>query len=433
MAEDNPKLEIKIPPKPIHNTREVFIAENEKNILGARGFKFSLGNDFSRKTNLYDRIKNSESGSKFNIDRTVLPDISNYYNNKNTSRLIKSRSLLNINNNNLKCLTNRENMNNYNNLKPKSPIDNIRYKNNSINSPNNNKYIFSSLSSPKSFNNITNFTSFSSTKNEELNSKHNLTKLRKNFVLKNINNSVPEKNINQPEDNLIKVSTLKKLRKYDGLNNLKKIRIKNNNVKSYFKGVESVFIYPEQIYPVLNDTKPKGKKDSFDTYENNIKEKIEKNNEYKEDQRRLLFEDQAKLDLVNSKEFYNILINREYYFKTQINKNNIFKQKDMHDEKNNLKKKLNYLKKIAFRNENILKRNNSIEYINENNNDTNKDNNENKETNTSGNELNKTIMKKGEDENIEKVRIDGKTYILKNQMEQIARKILNKCKVYNDK
>ena len=428
MAEDNPKLEIKIPPKPINNTREAFIAENEKNILGARGFKFSLGSDFSRKINLYDRIKNSESGSKFNIDRTVLPDISNYYNNKNTSRLIKSRSLLNIYNNNLKCLTNREI------IKPKSPIDNIRYKNNSINSPTDDKYIFSSLSSPKSINNITNFRSFSPTKKEEINSVHNLSKLRRNFVLTNINNSVQETNINKPEDNLIKVNTLKKLRKYNGLNNLKKIRIKNNNVKSYFKGVESVFIYPEQIYPVLNDTKPKGTKNSFDTYENNIKEKIEKNNEYKEDQRRLLFEDKAKLDLINSKEFYNILINREYFFKTQINKNNIFKQKDIHDEKNNLKKKLNYLKEIAFRDENILKRNNSIGYINENNNDTNKeDNNENKETNTSGNELNNTIMKKGEDENIEKVRIDGKTYILKNQMEQVARKILNKCKVYNDK
>ena len=33
------------------------------------------------------------------------------------------------------------------------------------------------------------------------------------------------------------------------------------------------------------------------------------------------------------------------------------------------------------------------------------------------------IKKKPEDENIRKVRIDGKIYVLKSQMEQIARKI----------
>ena len=43
MAEDNPKIQIKTLKKPINNSREAYLAENEKNILGTRGFKFALG------------------------------------------------------------------------------------------------------------------------------------------------------------------------------------------------------------------------------------------------------------------------------------------------------------------------------------------------------------------------------------------------------
>ena len=38
MAEENPHIEIKIPPKPINNSREQYLFENEKLILGRHGF-----------------------------------------------------------------------------------------------------------------------------------------------------------------------------------------------------------------------------------------------------------------------------------------------------------------------------------------------------------------------------------------------------------
>ena len=40
MAEENPKIQIRIPPKPIDNTREQYLFENEKLILGRHGFVF---------------------------------------------------------------------------------------------------------------------------------------------------------------------------------------------------------------------------------------------------------------------------------------------------------------------------------------------------------------------------------------------------------
>ena len=85
---------------------------------------------------------------------------------------------------------------------------------------------------------------------------------------------------------------------------------------------------------------------------------------------------------------------------------------------------MNYLKRIAFSKENNFNRNSIIGIT--------KENIDNNETNSTKNEENAFYKKKPEEENIEKVRIDGKIYVLKSQMEQIARKILNKCKVYND-
>ena len=40
MAEENPLIEIKIPPKKIEDTREQYLFENEKLIIGPSGFVF---------------------------------------------------------------------------------------------------------------------------------------------------------------------------------------------------------------------------------------------------------------------------------------------------------------------------------------------------------------------------------------------------------
>ena len=130
--------------------------------------------------------------------------------------------------------------------------------------------------------------------------------------------------------------------------------------------------------------------------------------------------------MINSKDFHNYLINREYFYQTQLNKKeNLFKENDLSEEKENFKNKMNYLKKIAFKKENSNK--NNVNWLFENNIIE-----ENNETNSSKNDDKNILKKKFEDENIEKLRIEGKTYIFKEQMNQIARKILNKCKVYNE-
>ena len=40
MAEENPLIEIKVPPKRIEDTREQYLFENEKLIIGSSGFVF---------------------------------------------------------------------------------------------------------------------------------------------------------------------------------------------------------------------------------------------------------------------------------------------------------------------------------------------------------------------------------------------------------
>ena len=40
MAEENPLVEIKVPPKRIEDTREQYLFENEKFIIGSSGFVF---------------------------------------------------------------------------------------------------------------------------------------------------------------------------------------------------------------------------------------------------------------------------------------------------------------------------------------------------------------------------------------------------------
>ena len=220
MAEDNINIEIKTPQKSINSTREAFMAENEKNILGPRGFKFSLDNNFKKKINIYDVVKKIDlkHKTKLNINSKILPKINlkKYNNNENDSKLMKSRSLVNIYNNNLKCLTNRVNNNN---ISPKWPKLSIkRNKDNSINSLIDDNKIFSSLSSPNVLNNLTNI---NTTKKEEISSLKQLSILRKHIFFSKINNNIEGINMNKSNNNLIKNKSLKKVRRFNGLNRKK--------------------------------------------------------------------------------------------------------------------------------------------------------------------------------------------------------------------
>ena len=81
---------------------------------------------------------------------------------------------------------------------------------------------------------------------------------------------------------------------------------------------------------------------------------------------------------------------------------------------------MNYLKNIAFKKDNIKR------------NDSNVSDNDDSSSSINEKNNNSVKKKKKENDNIEKVLIGGETYIMKTQMKQIAKKILNKCKVYNE-
>lgn len=96
MADDNPNFEINKHPKAINNCRELYLAENEKNILGAKGFKFKSENKYKRPINIFNRFNKLYSNHHNNIRSKILPGI-NF--NKNNSRLMKSKSQMNPHNN----------------------------------------------------------------------------------------------------------------------------------------------------------------------------------------------------------------------------------------------------------------------------------------------------------------------------------------------
>ena len=406
MADDNPNFEIKKHPKAIRNCRELYLAENEKNILGAKGFKFNSENKYKRPINIYNRFKQLYSNHHNNIRSKILPGI-NF--NKSKSRLMKSKSQINAHNN----ITLKNNKI-------------LSYNNSSIDKTTDNDYPFFSLSSSKidkdmklSHNN-----GFLDKDKKAINSYSDFSKNRKNNTfLKGIKNRNMKNltNIILSKNKFDKLKSFQKFRKFDGLKEYQKNKNKKLKLyhKSYFKGLESVFINPEQIYDVIDCSLKKENNDYYGTYISSMKKRIEKDNEYKEDEKSLLYEDKEKEDLINSKEFNNYLSNKEYFYESQINKDFCKeKEKDVSEYDLTLKTKMDYLKNMAFKKDNI-KRNDSIE-------------SQSNDTSSSRNKNNNVRKKEKVYENIEMVRINGKTYMMKSQMKQIAKKILNKCKVYNE-
>ena len=194
----------------------------------------------------------------------------------------------------------------------------------------------------------------------------------------------------------------------------KKIR-SNLHLKTHFKGVESVFINPKQIYNTIKkeETFNDKKIGNYAYNEQLEKEAIERRNEYKEDMRNLILEDNEKQRLINSKEFSNYLNNKVFYNDPAVNINKTISKEDKINQINNL----NYLKKLAFE-DNAMKTSNGSQESGNNNTDSSNEGNDKK------NKKNLNI------ENEHELRIGGKLYHMKNEMGKIAREILNKCKYY---
>ena len=184
--------------------------------------------------------------------------------------------------------------------------------------------------------------------------------------------------------------------------------------------MESVYINPKQIYETFNKEYVETNNKKIGDYaynEKQEKEKIERMNEYKNDINELLLEEKAKQNIINTQEFSNYLNNKEYYNDRVINDLN---NKETEEEKIKKRKDLSYLKQLAFK-----------EVKDKQDKNTSNDNGSMMtESDYDGHNPSKKNINYG---NENQLKIGGKVYMMKNQMGEIAREILNKCKFYSQK
>ena len=414
MAEENPHIEIKIPPKPINNTRELFYFENEKYILGRHGFIFREYPTLKERLLENKKEKKNFNKSLINYKLTRNQTLKKLIpNSTNNTRLSESKSELNILSQPILRFKNRtdlericDTIQQYAKPSEQESLKEIRARHvKSIDFPTGVLYRggFKGLKELKNL----------SKKNFHSNSTFNINKLA-NEKLFDINNK--NFDINSTKKPKIFFTRLQRL-------NVEAKKIRSNlHLKTHFKGVESVFIKPQQIYDII---KKEGtlnqRKIGHYAYNENIEKKnIEKRNEYKTDMKDLLLEEKEKQNIINTREFSNYLNNKEYYNDSAIIKGYNYK-KENEQEKMQKIKNMNYLKRLAFR-----EQNNMI-------NGSNDSGSGNVNTDNSSNEGHEKKKKNGNYESEHQIRIRGKLYHMQNQMDLIAKEILNKCKFYSNK
>ena len=418
MAEENPHIEIKKHPNPINNTREQYLFENEKLILGRHGFVFR---EYSTlKERLQDSLKEQKEYNKnlmnYKLSRNKkLVKMNPIINN---GRLNQSKSELNILSQPILRFKNRttlericDTIQQYVNPKEQESLREIRARHvKSIDFPTGLLYKggFKGLKKLKSLNKNKSGNIF-----DHSNSTFNINKLD-NDKLFEINNK--DFDVDGTKKPKIFFTRLQRLNE-----EAKKIR-SNLHFKTHFKGVESVFINPKQIYNIFKkEENLTQKKIGHYAYNDNIEKKnIEKKNEYKNDVKDLLLEEKEKQNIINTKEFSNYLNNKEYYNDRAIIHAYNYK-KENEEEKMKKIQNMNYLRKLAFPEEN-----NTF-------NGSNESGNAIVNTDNSSNEGHTKSKKKSNYENEHQIRIGGKVYHMQNQIDQIAKVILNRCKYYSSK
>ena len=243
-----------------------------------------------------------------------------------------------------------------------------------------------------------------------------------------------------------KISKFQKI-KYSKIKSDKKKKEKIS-VKTHFKGLESIYIKPKEIYDLFKkeDALRLEKLGYFNINEKKEKEQelIEKRNEYKSDIRELIKEEQNIQKIVNTKEFSELLGNNKYYKEAEYNdksilidwdeesKINYFSENE--EEKN---KKMNYLRKIAFEEKKVEKPRYQYQKVIPNNfikkkKDTNKD-----EVDSEDDSFFEEMKRSKKKDNInillemeDQLRVEGKVYHMKNQMDKICKELLNKYKIH---
>ena len=410
MAEENPHIEIKIPAKPINNSRETYFFENENQIIGNRGFVFRPYPTLKERLKEYAKERNENNFRNSSLGQSASRNLLE----KNSKILNKSKTSVNIFEQPILRFKDRTDLERicdclleYCTPTEQDVINQVRARHvHSIDFPlggNVKKSVFL-----KKIKNNKNFGY--STDNDNFKKSESGEKFNKNSEIEKKNNK-------------IYFSRLQKL-------NIEAKKIRSNlHFKTHFKGVESVFIKPKQIYEIIKKEENISQKKSgnFAYNDRAEKDRIEKKNEYKNDINDLLLEEKEKQKIISTKEFTNYLNNKEYYNdRTDLYKYDNSKQDE--NEKINSMKKMNYLKKLAFEDNNLNQSSGNSENkkgsfsaegglgTENSSNDQIKNNNEKKNMNF---------------ENEHQLKIHGKIFHMRNQMGQIAKEILNKCKFYN--
>ena len=416
MAEENPLIEIKVPPKKIEDTREQYLFENEKLIIGSSGFVFRAYPTLKERLKQYSKeqeeynehLKLHKCNSMNNLqnrkkEKVFLQPILRFKNRTDLERI---------------CDTIQQ----YAKPNEQESLREIRERHvKSSDFP-------TGLLYKGSFKNMKKLQSL--TRNDKKN-KNNINIIRSMFSLGNLTNMNNTVKSNSPPNMDINTIVNKELNNMTG-NKKPKIyftrlqrlnaeakKIKSNfHYKTHFKGVESVYINPKPMYDIIkkDENLYVHKKTGNYAYNQDMeKVLIEKKNKYKEDIRDLIKEEKEKENIINTKVFSNFLNNKNYYNdRAKINKY----EKAKEDKEEKLKKinDMNYLKNLAFEGQNTSQKFGSGDRLGT---DSSEDRSRNR--------------KKANFDNENQLRIGGKLYHMQNQMEQIAREILNKCKFYRTK
>ena len=413
MAEENPLIEIKSPPKKIEDTREQYLSENEKLIIGPSGFVFRAYptlkerlQQYNKEQELYnEHIKLHKSNSTNNLhskkkDKIFLQPILRFKNRTDFERICdtvqqyvlssEQESLREIRERHVKSVDFPTGLLYKGGFKDMKKLEKL-----TRNNKKNNLNIIKSMFSLGNLTNMNNTTKNKTTKNIDIN---NLTNKELNLT----GNKKPE----------IYFTRLQRL-------NAEAKKIRNDlHYKTHFKGVESIYINPKPMYDIIKKAENfyvNKKVENFAYNQEMEKVLVEKKNEYKEDIKDLINEQKEKEKIINTKVFSNFLNNKNYYNdRAKVNKYE--KVKENQEEKIKKITDMNYLKNLAFETHNEHQKYGNGDRLNT---DSSEDRNRNR--------------KKATFDNENQLRIGGKLYHMQYQMEQIAKQILNKCKFYSTK
>ena len=449
MAEENaPKYEINIQHKKIDNPRATFLAENENLIIGKKGLTFQYYPTKKEKLKHYLKNKfNNPFYKTFYSNKNILNNSNNNNSSKNIlyNESISKKSFINNNNkiNNIKTL-------------PKSFSQTNFFKNPTKILNNNNRKIYNEIMfnnlldyNENKYNNIEN--NFQSNNlNKKIKSKlldKNIANELSNIIINNKINSPSTRNNIKNVKFLSPMSKLQKI-KYPKINSNKKKK-EAKSLKTHFKGLESIYIKPKEIYDLFKkeDALRLEKLGYFNINEKKEKEHelLEKRNEYKSDIKELIKEEQDIQKIVITKEFSELLGNNKYYKEAEYNDKTIFNEWDedskinyFSEDEEEKNKKMNYLKKLAFEEKKAEKPKYQYQNVIPNNIIKKKKLTNKKEVDSEDESFFEEIKRSKKKDNInillemeDQLRVEGKVYHMKNQMDKICKELLNKYKIHN--